>query len=64
MKKKVSDEVLLNSYKRIGNVWKVGQEVGLCGQSVYDRLVKLHAIKRMNKWQPSDDEVLISKYKI
>ena len=45
MKKKVSDEVLLNSYKRIGNVWKVGQEVGLCGQSVYDRLVKLHAIK-------------------
>ena len=64
MKKKVSDEVLLNSYKRIGNVWKVGQEVGLCGQSVYDRLVKLHAIKRKNKWQPSDDEVLISKYKI
>ena len=64
MKKKVSDEVLLNSYKRIGNVWKVGQEVGLCGQSVYDRLVKLHAIKRKNKWLPSDDEVLISKYKM
>lgn len=53
--KKVSDEVLIESYNRIKNIWKVGKEVGLCGQSVHERLVKL-GIKRTHP-RFSDDEV-------
>lgn len=64
MVKKVSDEVLIDSYKRIGNVWKVGDEVGLCGQSVHERLVKLGVIHHVNKWTPADDDILKAKYLI
>ena len=53
--KKVSDEILLESYSRLRNIWKVAEEVGLCGQSVQERLVKL-GVKRNNP-QFTDKEV-------
>lgn len=59
----VSNEVLINSYSRTGNVWKTAAEVGLCGQSVHERLTKLGVIKKMNLWTSSDDKVLIMEYK-
>lgn len=39
----VSSAVILESYGRLKSVWKVAQEVGLCGQSVHERLVRLGA---------------------
>ena len=39
--KKVPDEVIIEAYNRIGNVWKVAEEVGLCGQSVHERVKRL-----------------------
>lgn len=59
----VSNEVLINSYSRTGNVWKTAAEVGLCGQSVHERLSRLGVIKKMNLWTASDDEVLVREYK-
>src|SRR5690349_5802220 len=41
--RKVSDDVLLESYGRLKNIWKVAAEVGLCGQSINERLIKLGA---------------------
>lgn len=39
--KKASDEVLIEQYALIGNIWKVGELLGMCGQSVHERLQKL-----------------------
>jgi hypothetical protein len=51
--KKVSDAVIIESYGRLRNVWHVGKEVGLCGQSVHERCTKLGIIppKAYQKWQ-------------
>ena len=45
--KRVPDDELANAYQRLGNVWKVAQEVGLSGQSVYERLGRMGVITRM-----------------
>lgn len=51
--KKVQDDVIIESYKRLKNVWSVGKEVGLCGQSVHERCVKFGIIEKdkYHKWQ-------------
>lgn len=41
---KASDEQILEKYKELGNVWAVGRALGMCGQSVHERLQKLNAI--------------------
>lgn len=40
-KKKVEDSILIESYKRLNNVWLVAKEFNMCGQSVWERLKKL-----------------------
>ena len=42
---KASDEQILEKYKELGNVWAVGRALGMCGQSVHERLQKLNAIE-------------------
>jgi hypothetical protein len=59
---KTSDQKLIEIYSRTGSVWKTGEEVGMCGQSVHERLTKLGVIKHLNYWFPSDDAVLLEKY--
>lgn len=51
--KKVFDEKIIESYKRLSNVWLVAKEVGLCGQSVHERCVKLGIIPiiKYQVWQ-------------
>jgi hypothetical protein len=60
--RKATNEQLLESYGRLGNIWKVAEEFGMCGQSVHERLVKLD-IKLKNR-PFSDDEkfFLIENY--
>lgn len=60
--KKVSDEILIESYSITGNIWKTAEEVGICGQSVYERLKKIGIIKKMNLWTSDDDKRLIEDY--
>ena len=49
-KKKVSDEVLTESYSRLNNIWEVAKEVGLSGQTIHERLTKIGVQKKMNKF--------------
>ena len=62
--KKVSDERILEAYRASGSVWSAGEAVGLCGQSVHERLVGLGAIKSVNRWTANDDAILIEKYQV
>lgn len=61
--KKVNNEELIAAYKQTGSVWKAAEIVGMCGQSVYERLSKLGIINRMNLWTLDDDKVLLENYK-
>ena len=60
--KRVSDKDLILSYKLTGNVWKTGEKVGLCGQSVHQRLTKLGVINKMNYFTEKDTEYLMQHY--
>lgn len=65
--KKVSDETIIESYNRLNNVWKVAKEVGLCGQSVWERLKKLSLINKIREphiRKFKDYDILKEKYLI
>jgi len=63
-RKKVEDHVLINEYKKLNNVWKVGKVVGLCGQSVHERLCKLNVINKINVFNTEEDiQALIAALK-
>jgi hypothetical protein len=51
--KKVQDDVIIESYKILKNVWAVGKEVGMSGQQVHFRCSKLGIIEKKShyKWQ-------------
>jgi Holliday junction resolvase len=58
----VRDEVLLESYGRLGSVYRVGAEVGLNHSSVHERLVKLKAAKHINVFTEEERELLRRDY--
>lgn len=64
MAKKVSDETLLAEYERLQSVWKVGEAVGMCGQSVHERLTKLGAMNHINVFTADDADYLKARYVI
>lgn len=41
MASKTSDKAIIESYQRTRSVWKAGEELGISGQTVHDRLKKL-----------------------
>lgn len=45
---KISNEIIIESYSRLKNVWKVGTEIGMSGQQVHVRLARIGAITHMN----------------
>ena len=59
---KVSNEVLIETYSRLKNIWAVGQEVGLCGQSVHERLIKLGVKLRNTKFSQEERFFLLEHY--
>lgn len=61
-RKKVPDQTIIESYSRLNNVWEVAKEVGLCGQSVHERLVKLGIKLKNPKWSQDDQFYLIEHY--
>lgn len=60
--RKVDDDILVESYERLQNVWRVAEEVGLCGQTVHSRLTRIGKINKMNYWTKKDDEFLLANY--
>jgi hypothetical protein len=61
-RKKVADDVILEAYKRLENVWLVGKEVGLCGQSIHERLLRLNVLNKINVFTEKDKKKLQDKY--
>jgi len=57
-RRKASDEQIVESYTRLHNIWKVGAELGMCGQSVWERLKRL-GYKDKNKW--TEEQLAILK---
>jgi len=61
-KRKVSDEELIESYQKHKNIWKVGEDLDICGQSVYERLEKIGVLKKMNLFSKQDFLFLSENY--
>ena len=62
VKRKVSDEILFEAYSRLKSVKKVGEEVGMCGQSVHQRLCKIGANTPLRIFTPAEENILKAKY--
>ncbi len=61
--KKATDDQIIESYSRLGNVWKVAEELGLCGQSVWERIKRM-GYEDKDKWTPSQLDLLKQAYSV
>lgn len=67
MNKRLTNEQIsemANLYKEFGNVWKVGEILGKCGQSVHEALSRRGLINKMNKFSDDDYKFLNENYLI
>ena len=60
--KKIEDNIIIEAYQRLQSVWKVGREVGLCGQTVHERIKKLEIKTIHPRFTDKDEKVLLSEY--
>ena len=60
--KKVTDQQIIDSYNKHQNVWKAAEELGICGQSVYERAIKLGIQKKRNVFTEDDFFFLKENY--
>jgi hypothetical protein len=60
-KLKATNEQIIESYKRLGSVWLVAKELGMCGQSVHERIIKLGFIDE-DKWTQEQLDFLRASY--
>lgn len=58
----IKEEEVINLYKRLGNVWKVGQALGVSGQKVHKILSKVGAIHHVNIFTEKDKAFLVENY--
>lgn len=59
---KASDLEIVNLYSEIGNIWLVAEKLGMCGQSVWERLKKLNLINDKNLFSKEEDDEIIRVY--
>ena len=59
---KATDAQILTAYAETDSVWKAAKKLGMCGQSVHERLVKLGAAKPMNVFTEEDKDRLRAEY--
>lgn len=59
---KATDAEILSAYERLGSVWKTADELGMCGQSVHERLVRMGANKPVNVFTDAEKEILMREY--
>lgn len=60
-KRKATDEQLLESYAKHGNIWKVAEDFLMCGQSVHERLQKLGIVMKEDEFT-EEQIVLITRF--
>ena len=59
---KASDEDVIGAYAKHGNVWVVAKELGMCGQSIHERLVKLGAIVKPPRFTAYECHIIMEWY--
>ena len=62
--KRVADQDLVAAYNRTKNIWKAAEEVGLCGQSVWERLKRLKVRLSHPQWTDEEAQLLKAEYVI
>jgi hypothetical protein len=59
---KASDGEVIAAYERTNSVWKAATLLGMCGQSVHERLVRLGSIKPLRIFSVEEAEMLRQQY--
>ena len=60
--KKVSDDNIISVYDETKSIYKTATTVGLCPQSVHERLVRLGKNEKVNKFTEEDAQIIKEKY--
>jgi hypothetical protein len=60
---KATNEQIKESYARLHNIWKVGEELGLCGQSIWERLKRMGYVDE-DKWTETQLDLLRQVYSV
>lgn len=60
---KVSDEKLIKLYAKYRNIWKVADKVGVCGQSIHQRLVRLGIPRQLERIADEEIRIVSNYYK-
>lgn len=55
---KASSQQIINAYRETGTVWAAGKQLGMCGQSVWERLRALNYPMVGSDWTPAELEEL------
>lgn len=61
-RQKATDEQVLAAYRGHGSVWAAATSLGMCGQSVHERLVKLGATTPVNVFSDAEKAILAENY--
>lgn len=61
-KRKATDEQIVEAYEATGSVWRAANKLGMAGQTVHERLVKLGKSKPINHFSEAEDGVLLEHY--
>lgn len=62
MAQKASDRQISDAYDRLHSVWKVADELGMCGQSVHERLARMGVDMSQNRFTKDDERYLADRY--
>jgi len=60
--KKATNEQIITAYKKTNNVWKAAQLLGMCGQSVHERLKKLGIKLNNPAFTKKEEKILKARY--
>jgi hypothetical protein len=62
-KLKFTDDEIISAYKKTGSIWKAADILGICGQSVHERLVKLGVERSLNHITKQEKDIVKEYYK-
>lgn len=57
---RVTNEEIVVAYQATGSVWKAGKRLGICGQSVHERLVAIGHPLASRRWTEEEETELLS----
>ena len=61
-RQKASIEQIVAAYAELGNVWSVAERLGMCGQSVQERLVRAGIPRKNRPFTDGERSRLVAEY--